>query len=479
MTTELLTELPPEIEQARTLIKSRLRWHTRFVHGYSMPWHQLVWVEALEDLSIKRLLIIAPPKYGKSPTVGDYLGWRIGKDPEGYHCIYVSNTATQADKYSVALRDTIALNANYRFLYGLEPDVNKGWGESEWFVKRTNENDKDPTFQATGVGGPILGATVQEVVYDDIADQENMATEYQRRKLIEWVKTTPSSRLVPGGREVMICTRWHEEDPAEVFEKEGWVVIRLPAIDEDGNPTYPEYWSIDDLIGDKPESAKSTLGTKQFELMFQQNVLPEGGNIFKHEWWRYWEQGKAPWQFDIDSGQYLPIRGIVQTWDTAFKEKQSNDFSVCETWNILDNGYYLMDVWRGKVEFPRLKQVAVALWEQWHPMAVLIEDAASGQSLIQELKTHTRIPVIAIKVDKDKVSRANAVTPTLEAGKVFLPKDAAWRPQFEHEHEVFPSGMNDDQVDTTTQFLNWARVHVVTGTAGLTGVGKQSTWRRE
>src|SRR3990167_2061650 len=247
MTTELMTGLPPEIEQVKQLIKSRLRWHTRFVHGYSMPAHQLVWAEALEDMSIKRLLIVAPPKYGKSPTIGDYLSWRIGNDPEGYHCIYVSNTATQADKYSVALRDTIAYNENYRFLYGLRPDVMKGWSGNEWFVKRKNAADKDPTLQATGVNGPILGATVQEVVFDDIADLENMSTEYQRQKLMEWVRATPLSRLVPGGRAVAIMTRWHENDPAAEFKKDGWVVIRMPAIDEDGQSTYPGYWSIEDL----------------------------------------------------------------------------------------------------------------------------------------------------------------------------------------------------------------------------------------
>jgi len=409
-----------------------------------------------------------------SPAVGvDYLGWRIGNNPEGYHCIYVSNTVLQANRFSVALRDTIAYNENYRFLYGLEPDVNKGWAEREWFVKRTNEADKDPTLQACGVGGPLLGATVEEVIFDDIADQENMATEYQRQKLMEWVRGTPMSRLVPGAtRVIMICTRWHENDPAGEFEKEGWVVIQQQAIDEDGKLTYPGYWTWEDL-----EDRRRDLGNRLFEMMFQGRVMPAEGGIIRKEWWRYWKQGMAPWQLPIDSSDFKPIRGIVQSWDTAFKEKQANDFSACSTWAVLDTGYYLLDVWRGKVEFPRLKQVAVSLHDQWKPIAVLIEDAASGQSLIQELKSNTRIPVIAIKVDKDKVSRAHAVTPMFEAGKVFLPEEAPWRPQFEYEHEIFPGGINDDQVDTTTQFLNWARRYVVTGPQKATGLEKKSMWK--
>uniref|UniRef100_A0A6M3JA37 Putative terminase n=1 Tax=viral metagenome TaxID=1070528 RepID=A0A6M3JA37_9ZZZZ len=474
------TELPPEIERYRHLFKSRLQWHTKFVHGYSMPWHQQVWCEALEDFSIKRLLIVAPPKYGKSPIVGlDYLGWRIGNDPEGYHCIYVSNTATQADKFSVALRDTIAYNQRYRFLYGVEPDVGKGWSEAEWFVKRQNEADKDPTLRATGIGGPILGGTVEEIILDDIADQENMATAYQRKKLMDWIKTTAFSRLVPGlTRVVLICTRWHEQDPAAEFENEGWVVIHVPAIDEEGNSTYPEYWTLEDLIGESPSSAKNSLGLRRFEMMYQGRVLPAEGGIFQKEWWRYWKQGQAPWQYGIETSSYLPILGIVQSWDTAFKEKQQNDFSACTTWAILANGYYLLDMWRGKVDFPKLKLAAEALWRQWSPLAVLIEDAASGQSLIQELKTNTRMPVIAIKVDRDKQSRAHAATPTIEAGKVYLPEDAAWRPQFEYEHEVFPGGANDDMVDTTTQFLNWVRTHTFTATHQVSEVPRPSTWRQ-
>lgn len=479
MVSELAMALPPEVERYRQLIKSRLKWHTRFVHGYSMPWHQNVWCEALEDLSIKRLLIIAPPKYGKSPTVGDYLGWRIGNDPEGYHCIYVSNTAAQANKYSVALRDTVARNENYRFLYDLKPDYGKGWSESQWFVQRTDEYDKDPTLQATGIGGPVLGATVQEVVYDDIADKENMATEYQRQNLMAWVRSTPMSRLVPGGRAIMICTRWHENDPAAEFEKEGWVVIKLPAIDQDGESTYPQFWSLYDLIGDHPASAKTSLGTRGFELTFQGNVMPPEGNIIKSEWWRYWKQGQAPWQYQLVDSRYLPILGIVQSWDTAFKEKQQNDYSACSTYAVLQNGYYMLDLWRGKVEFPRLKQVAEAQNDKWRPIAVLIEDAASGQSLIQELKAKTTIPVIAVKVDSSKMARTNAAAPTIESGKLFLPEEAAWRPQFEYECEVFPGGANDDQLDTLTQFLNWIRRHQVSGPTQPTEVPQQSRWRQE
>lgn len=464
-------KLPPEIEQGRDAIKSSIYGHTRFVHGYSLKSHHQSWVRALEDMSIKRVVLVAPPKYGKTPTVGlDYLGWRIGNN-SSYHGIYVSNTATQANKPSVALRDTIAYNKKYRWLYGLEPDVYKGWSEMEWFVKRPNESDKDPTLQACGVGGPLLGATVDEVIFDDVADPENMATAYQRQKTIEWLKKVPMSRLVPGvSRAIMICTRWHEEDPAAHFIEDGWMPIELKAIDEEGNSTYPEYWTLDDL-----ENSRVDLGHRDFELMFQGRVLPEEGGVFKREWWRYWRQGEAPWQIEGEGHQ--PIQAIVQTWDTAHKEKQQNDYSACETWAVTKGGYYLMNAWKAKLNFPKLKIAFVNVYKQFNPMAVLVEDAASGQDLIAEMKVESTIPIIAIQVSRDKVARAHAVTPTIEAGNVYIPEEASWRQEWEYEHEVFPAGAHDDWVDCTTQFLNWIRTHSAGAPSTPSELKQQSKWR--
>lgn len=460
-----------EIEKAKELVKHSLYWHTRYVHGFSMPKHQKRWARVLQDDRYDRIIIVAPPKYGKSPTLVDYIGWKIGKDTEGYHCIYLSSTARQANKYSVALRDTVDLNDNYKLLYDVKPDKNKGWGESEWFVKRKDQADKDPTVQSCGIGGPILGATVQELFFDDIADEENMTTEYQREKLMDWVKSTPMSRLVPGkSRAVMTCTRWHESDPAAQFKEQGWKVFDMSALDENGESTYPTFWTIPEL-----EKRKVDLGTRKFELMFQNNVLPAEGAIFKREYWRYWKQGEAPWQITGDG--YQPIIDIVQSWDTAHKAKKENDYSACETWAVVKSGFYLLNAWRGKLTYPQLKIAFQQLYDQFKPHYVLIEDAASGQDLIMDMRVSTTVPIVAIQVDKDKVSRANTSVAQVEAGNVFIPEEASWRQNWEYEHEIFPTGKNDDWVDTTTQFLNWARTHVTTGPSSPVGVSQTSRWR--
>jgi predicted phage terminase large subunit-like protein len=110
-----------------------------------------------------------------------------------------------------------------------------------------------------------------------------------------------------------------------------------------------------------------------------------------------------------------------------------------------------------RLEFPELKRRMHWLAEQWKPAQILIEDRASGQSLIQELKHSTCLPIIPIKADTDKMSRAQSVTPLIEAGRVFLPESAPWLNDFVDELAAFPKGKHDDCVDSTTQALNYLR----------------------
>ena len=175
-------------------------------------------------------------------------------------------------------------------------------------------------------------------------------------------------------------------------------------------------------------------------------VDAESKGIIKPEWWRYYETGRELYN-------NKNIYKKVQSWDTAFKKNQENDYSVCTTWIKSQNGYYLIDMWRERVEFPELKKKVVELYERDKPNEILIEDKASGQSLIQELQRNTRLPVKVIKVDTDKISRVHSITPLIEAGKVIIPENVHWIKIFTDECEEFPNGEYDDIVDSMSQFL--------------------------
>ncbi len=150
---------------------------------------------------------------------------------------------------------------------------------------------------------------------------------------------------------------------------------------------------------------------------------------------------------------------VVQSWDTAIKSGNEHDRSVCLTFekNINSDTHYLLDCWSGRKEYPELKRKVMVLAGDYCPDVLLIEDKASGQSLIQDLRRESNLPVIAIMPKGDKVTRFAQVTPMIEAGQVMLPKRAAWLAGFEQELLMFPNGAHDDHVDALSQYLNWVR----------------------
>ena len=186
-------------------------------------------------------------------------------------------------------------------------------------------------------------------------------------------------------------------------------------------------------------------------LMGDWNATPEGG-LIKAQWFR---------RYNILPSEFLRV---IQSWDTAYKPEQVNDPSVCTTWGETRQGWYLLDVFRERMEYPALKRAAASLYEAWRPQGVLIEDKGSGQSLIQELrqgvgvgKTKVRIPVIPIDTKGiNKVDRLIAVSSLFEAGMVYLPEVSPWTLDYEIEMTIFPLAPHDDQVDSTSQFLKWA-----------------------
>ncbi len=147
---------------------------------------------------------------------------------------------------------------------------------------------------------------------------------------------------------------------------------------------------------------------------------------------------------------------MTQSWDTAVAANNSNDFSVCTTWTKIDNKFYLLDVYRAKLEYPQLKEKALLLAQRWNPHAILIEEKASGQQLLQELKLCSSLPIIGVIPHNDKLTRFYQVVPLIESGRIFLPYNAVWINDFECEILMFPDTHYDDQVDSTVQYLQWA-----------------------
>ena len=176
--------------------------------------HHGCWAELLQS-DTERLLLIAPPGHAKSTwcTV-IYPAWLIGRRPD-VNILLVSATAAQALLFSGAVRATVSASAEYRQVFpAITPDRKRGWSAAAWYVVRSTGANKDATVAAYGVGGPLIGRRADVIIVDDPCDDATTATAARRDKLWRWYRQTLLTRLRPGGRIIVVMTRWHPDDLA-------------------------------------------------------------------------------------------------------------------------------------------------------------------------------------------------------------------------------------------------------------------------
>lgn len=425
--------------------------------GYQPAPHHMAISQALRRVAkgkCKRLMIFMPPRHGKSMLASEYFpAWYLGRNPT-HQVIAATYAQGLADDFGRKVRNIVAGDV-YKALFPMGGLADDSQAANRFHLSRRG------AYFAVGAGGPITGRGADLLLIDDpIKGREDAESETMRQRLKDWYTSVARTRLMPGGAIVVIQTRWHEDDLAgwllREHAHEGWEVLNMPALAEpedlmgreEGAPLWPEAYPLGEL-----EQIRRSVGPRDWASLYQQRPAAMEGSIFRREHWRYHE----PTQDDPKAlCAALGIHRVVQAWDTAFKAGQNNDYSVGVTLGVTANRYYLLDVWRHRVEFPELRQAVVSQHQKWGSHVVLVENAASGQSLIQELQRNTRIPLQWVKADRDKVSRAHAVTATHAAGLIWLPQDAPWLADFTDEMASFPSAPHDDQVDAFVHALGYA-----------------------
>ena len=412
------------------------------------PCHQLMidHLEALVRGDITKLAMILPPRHGKT-TLGNIIApaYVLGRNPTET-IITVSYGSELSESWGRRVRNILGDPAFQQVFPNckLSPD-----SAASYRFTTTAGGE----YNATGRGGPITGKGASLLVLDDLVkDSSEANSDTITHGIIEWLQHVAFTRLTPNGRVLAIATRWSERDPMGwMLQQPGWTVLHLPAIAEPdndplgreiGEALWPSQYPVEAL-----EQTRADVGSRVFQCLYQGNVAAAQGTIFKRDWFRHYDQAPALEGFSR----------IVQSWDTAFKTGATNDFSVCATVGQTQNGFYLLSLYRAKIEFPELKRKVSELADFWKPSEIYIEDRASGQSLISELKIATTYPVIPVTTDRDKETRASACTGFFEAGKVLFPQGAAWLPDLEDELASFPGGRFDDCVDAICQALNRLR----------------------
>ena len=314
---------------------------------------------------------------------------------------------------------------------------------------------------ATSVGGVVTGFGADIVVVDDPTKPDQALSDVERDKANNWYNHTLVSRLdnKVDGAIVVLMQRLHEGDfVGHIMSLEDWEVVSFPAIaqqDErhlvvtphgsyvhkraEGEALHPAREPLEVL-----ERIRRTMGTSFFSAQYLQLPMPPGGGMIKEAWFQRYDPAHAP-----------TFERIVQSWDCANKVGELNDYSVCTTWGVKDRHPYLINVLRKKLEYPDLKRAIVEQARLHRANAVLIEDRASGTQLIQDLRRDGMSELVAYEPKGDKIMRMHSQTATIEAQMVHLPIGAHWLEDYLHELMVFPRGRHDDQVDSTSQALDY------------------------
>lgn len=425
-------------------------------------------LEACTDFKIPRLIINMPPRHGKSIIVSVmWPAWVWVSHPER-RFIFASYSGQLSIRDAAKMR-TIVESELYREIFRpkwkLQDDQNQ---------KMKFQNDLFGLRFSTSVGGTVTGEGADYVVADDPINAIDANSDIIRAEANEFCAKVLATRVNNAKRSsrIIIMQRLHEDDTTGhlLADQPGrWDHLVLPARYEqraevqsktslnfkdprtqDGELLWPERFdetAIKDLEKDLKADSHAQL---------QQSPRPKSGGLFKRDWWQIYETAPSP------------LVEIVQFWDCAQKPGITNDYSVCATWGRTQNRFFLLDLWRDKVEGPILEAMANSLYEKWRPSAVVIEDKSAGSSMIQYLLRNTHIPVLPFNPGQsDKEVRAIAATPTVQAGKCCLPKNAPFTEAFIKEHEKFPRAAHDDQVDTTSMMVEYFNRRISSTTARI------------
>lgn len=443
--------------------------------------HQLM-LEAIERTAARRygrLMLFLPPGAAKSTYASVVAPVALMGRTPSFRVLLASYGQDLARRHGRRAR-AVAQQRVFTSIYsghggnptGVTIDAKTGAAD-EWALTNGSE------YLACGILAGVTGNRCSALIIDDpTRGREHADSPTMRQKTWDAYQDDLLTRLVPGGSVTLVQTRWHEDDLAgrilpkdyagqsgmiECRDGKVWEVLCLPACcerDDDplgrrpGEYLWPEWF-------DEGHWATFRKSSRTWASLFQQRPRPDEGGIFQATWFNRY---RTP-----------PVEGlVVQSWDTANKTKQDNAPSVCTTWLITRTAYYLLHVWRQRVEYPTLKRTVASLALAHKPSAILIEDKASGQSLIQDLRAEAMLPIVAIEPEGDKLTRARRCSGTVESGLVYVPVEAEWIPEFEGEVFAFPLSTYADQIDSMTQFLNWARegtVSVEAIAAGLPRAG--------
>lgn len=407
--------------------------------GFQVAQHHVLiaqHLEAVERGEIKRLIIQAPPRHGKSLlTSENFPSWYLGRNPT-HEILFSTYNQRLANKFGRRVRN-LMLNPGFKRVFP-ECTVSRDSKAKNQFNTKAGG-----TYNAVGVGGGATGEGAHLAILDDtLKGRKQAESKTFREDLKEFFASTVYTRLTPDGAIVIMQTRWHEDDIIGYVLKEhpdeGWVLLSLPAINEKGEALWPERFSLARL-----EKRKKILGPYNWDALYMQRPSAPEGNIFKKAHWKFWD--------------YLPPKfdRMISSWDMTFDEGENNDYVVGQVWGQKGADFYLVHQIREKMDLVDTV-LAFKLMNKQYPevQEKLIEKKANGPAVKSAVKRKIS-GIIEIEPQGSKPERAHSVKHLFVAGNIWIPRPEkfSWVKGFMERAEKFPRDEYDDEVDSMTQAL--------------------------
>jgi predicted phage terminase large subunit-like protein len=392
----------------------------------------------------KRLLVMMPPRHGKSEHCSHWFPtWDLALEPTD-RVLLTSYEAEFAASWGRKCRRSI--EEHYPILGARIVEDSRA--AHRW------ETPQGGGMTTAGVGGPIMGRGANVAICDDpIKNAEEANSRTIRDATWDWWQSTFLTRLEPEGIVILILTRWHEDDIAGRIlaspEARFWRVIEFPAlaIDESdvlGRTAGQALWPAryDELA---LENIKAEVGSRVFTALYQQQPSPPEGAGINRAWWQWYDEAPKVEEFDQ----------IIQSWDPTFKAVDTSDYVAGGVLGRKGGDIYALDAIRKRMNGPDTLKAIEAVDKQW-PTAkwLLMEDTASG-SMICDILERERGHIERVKPRGSKETRlhwgVNAAAAVIERGQVHLPRNRTWATQLVDEAAQFPHGAHDDLVDMLVQ----------------------------
>jgi len=444
---------------------------TRYTkRDYQINWHHQEITKKLHtfiERRIKRLVILMPPRRGKSELCTVRLPAFIYGIKPTSDVVLTSYSDTLTTQMSMNIQRVMESDYYSHIFPGIrlpsprDTNVKK---TSDYFDimnidKPKGKFKKAGSFRCTGVGGGLSGMGFDYGIVDDpIKNAQDAASKTMRDKVFEWYNSVFRTRMAPNACILIVMTRWNEDDLVGRLLKiqeqdpsaDKWEVLSFEEIKEDmtnrldkrnsGEVLWPSRFSLEEA-----ERTKASIGSYYWESLYQQRPTSFRGNIIKRS------------DIHIMAEFTIPekVTFKVHSWDLTFKETADGSYVVFQEWCRGESGkYYCTHMVRKRMGFSdTLEEMLHQANARPDYNAILIEAKANGDAIIDVVRKKLS-RVVAINVKASKEERVQAVSPIFEAGQVWL-INSAWSDTFVSEVASFPNAANDDIVDCCSQALSY------------------------